>query len=727
MTFLILIAVFIIAPTILGLFFNLSDKANQKEKTRIENNQALANKFKGQFLEKHSYKNGWALVRLSESIWSYVDANNNFINNDIFFSNEEFDSDTIVVYVKDKGCNLMNKDGQYLLSFQTNPKKSNHLKKIIEGVYVLSVKIDKGQSLISYEYYLVRKDGSYITNLPSVDEPEYQNGWFTITNIEAGGSTRINIKGELETPFFRYRKHLGDGMYLVSEGSFSYGLYDSKNQKFTLDTNCIIDYFEPAQICLCMKMIKDAVFSNGKCIVPRKFKQLVTDYTGKILIPECDWEIEIIDNSVMLLCTNSACGLALFNGKIILEPIFDKILVNSEEQLFFGFIKDTCFVYDSMANVISQYNWTNGSKKGFITFPWSESNKTFTWLKHNYPVFSHHGYGFHCRDLYIVINDDDGRKGVLDLHNNIVVPTMFDSIEAVNDSDNKPVAAMVEKSGLYGLYSLKGKELLPTKYVKIDYDLIYDLGGDVLRAYSDNINYVCYNLDGTLHKEITSEERLRNIENLINELKIETKKSETKIATQKYQERVVYLFFDTETTGLPNNYNAPASDTNNWPRLVQLSWVVADDYGSQIAKHNFIIYPSGYLIPPESTKVHGITTDYALTNGRPIDEVLDLFLKDLKQSTIIVGHNVAFDKKVVGAELIRLKKSNSIANKKTVCTMLSSIDECKIPGPYGYKYPTLQELHMHLFGHEFQDAHNSASDVDATIKCFWEMRRRGII
>lgn len=103
MTFLILIAVFIIAPTILGLFFNLSDKANQKEKTRIENNQALANKFKGQFLEKHSYKNGWALVRLSESIWSYVDANNNFINNDIFFSNEEFDSDTIVVYVKDKG------------------------------------------------------------------------------------------------------------------------------------------------------------------------------------------------------------------------------------------------------------------------------------------------------------------------------------------------------------------------------------------------------------------------------------------------------------------------------------------------------------------------------------------------------------------------------------------------------------------------------------------------
>ena len=31
-----------------------------------------------------------------------------------------------------------------------------------------------------------------------------------------------------------------------------------------------------------------------------------------------------------------------------------------------------------------------------------------------------------------------------------------------------------------------------------------------------------------------------------------------------------YLFFDTETTGLPKNYNAPITDTDNWPRLVQL-------------------------------------------------------------------------------------------------------------------------------------------------------------
>ena len=37
------------------------------------------------------------------------------------------------------------------------------------------------------------------------------------------------------------------------------------------------------------------------------------------------------------------------------------------------------------------------------------------------------------------------------------------------------------------------------------------------------------------------------------------------------------FFFDTETTGLPINLNAPVSYLNNWPRLVQLAWQVYDE------------------------------------------------------------------------------------------------------------------------------------------------------
>jgi uncharacterized protein YprB with RNaseH-like and TPR domain len=41
--------------------------------------------------------------------------------------------------------------------------------------------------------------------------------------------------------------------------------------------------------------------------------------------------------------------------------------------------------------------------------------------------------------------------------------------------------------------------------------------------------------------------------------------------TQKKQN--MYLFFDTETTGLPKNWKAPVTDLNNWPRLVQFAFL----------------------------------------------------------------------------------------------------------------------------------------------------------
>jgi hypothetical protein len=50
----------------------------------------------------------------------------------------------------------------------------------------------------------------------------------------------------------------------------------------------------------------------------------------------------------------------------------------------------------------------------------------------------------------------------------------------------------------------------------------------------------------------------------------------------------MYLFFDTETTGIPNNYKAPASDSKNWPRLVQISWLLIDPEENEINQAQFI-------------------------------------------------------------------------------------------------------------------------------------------
>jgi len=38
----------------------------------------------------------------------------------------------------------------------------------------------------------------------------------------------------------------------------------------------------------------------------------------------------------------------------------------------------------------------------------------------------------------------------------------------------------------------------------------------------------------------------------------------------------MFLIFDTETTGLPKNFNAPITDVDNWPRCVQIAWQLHD-------------------------------------------------------------------------------------------------------------------------------------------------------
>lgn len=184
-----------------------------------------------------------------------------------------------------------------------------------------------------------------------------------------------------------------------------------------------------------------------------------------------------------------------------------------------------------------------------------------------------------------------------------------------------------------------------------------------------------------------------------------------------------YLFFDTETTGVPKDYNAPASNTNNWPRLVQLGWILTDEEGNELSRGNEIVKPEGFVIPPDVVNIHGITTKIAQQNGKPLRTVIELFLRDSKQAKYLVGHNVSFDQKIVGAELYRLGITDVISTKKSICTMKEGTSICKIPGHNGYKYPKLQELYIKLFGHSFEKAHDAMRDIAATKKCFFEMKR----
>jgi DNA polymerase III epsilon subunit-like protein len=189
----------------------------------------------------------------------------------------------------------------------------------------------------------------------------------------------------------------------------------------------------------------------------------------------------------------------------------------------------------------------------------------------------------------------------------------------------------------------------------------------------------------------------------------------------------MYLFFDTETNGLPINYKAPLSELDNWPRLVQLAWIFFDSSGNKIARNNHIILPVGFTISSESASVHGITTERAISEGVELMEVLNEFQSFCAQASTLVAHNMRFDEKILGAEYLRKKLPNPLEPLNKRCTMLESTDFVAIKNAHGYKWPTLKELHIKLFGSDFDGAHNAAADVEATARCFWELKRRGLI
>ena len=191
---------------------------------------------------------------------------------------------------------------------------------------------------------------------------------------------------------------------------------------------------------------------------------------------------------------------------------------------------------------------------------------------------------------------------------------------------------------------------------------------------------------------------------------------------------MLYLIFDTETTGLPKNYKAPVSDSENWPRAVQLSWQLHDHEGTLIDQKDFLIKPDGFDIPFQSEKVHGISTALALKEGHELHEVLQAFEEVVLKTDFVVGQNIDFDLNIMGAEFYRMGVTTALLDKKVLDTCTEqTANFCQLPGGRGgrFKLPTLSELHRKLFGAEFAEAHNASADVEATARCFFELVRIG--
>lgn len=193
------------------------------------------------------------------------------------------------------------------------------------------------------------------------------------------------------------------------------------------------------------------------------------------------------------------------------------------------------------------------------------------------------------------------------------------------------------------------------------------------------------------------------------------------------------IVFDTETTGLPAERNASYMETDKWPHIVQLSFVQYDTDECKLLKAaDFIIsLPENVEITAESQAIHGISPGRCRRQGVPIGTALEDFGACLRDSDIAVAHNLSFDKRVILAACRRERVPQYFfGDGKSVpeyCTMQRTKDLPVVvaknkQGEEYNKYPTLTELHQHLFkGAVPRGTHDALGDILICLRCYMKL------
>lgn len=181
------------------------------------------------------------------------------------------------------------------------------------------------------------------------------------------------------------------------------------------------------------------------------------------------------------------------------------------------------------------------------------------------------------------------------------------------------------------------------------------------------------------------------------------------------------LFFDTETTGIPERSWNWDTDFDKYPHIVQMAWL----HGCKVETH--IIRPDGWEIPQETVDVHGITTEYALEHGEPFASVVDMFIQDCHDAGLICAHNIHFDTSIIKANILRelgreYYDANGVENAlykgKRIDTMRPTMKWVDARMANGrLKFPNLSELYSRCFPGETFPAHDALEDVKAVAKC----------
>ncbi len=185
------------------------------------------------------------------------------------------------------------------------------------------------------------------------------------------------------------------------------------------------------------------------------------------------------------------------------------------------------------------------------------------------------------------------------------------------------------------------------------------------------------------------------------------------------------LFIDTEASGLPAKWDQPYSADDNWPHILQVSWLIYDKQRQLVKQQDHYITENNITITPSAQQIHGLTPDFLALNGKRRAAVLQLLIADVQQyQPMLIGHFIRLDYHLLGVAFHRSAMENPLSKLPVFCTMVATTQLINRPLT---RHLRLEELYYMLFGSNLQNQHNSLADAEATAACFFELRQRGEI